>query len=159
MEKSQCSLFDGQDYPSGSECPSTLNIKSERIGQKHISLEWLAGYVDGEGCFQYYGKSQPHLRINSTNYDLMCRIRDAYGGKIYDHEKSKGNQRQTWTWLISKQEAIDLTVLLIPFLKEKQTQAIAILGVKKGEDERNEVLINYLKDEKRTDYTHLVKES
>ena len=119
----------------------------------------MAGYVDGEGCFQYYGKAQPHIRINSANYDLMCRIRDSYGGKIYDHAKSKGNARQTWTWLIANQEAIDLAVELIPYLKEKQTQAIAILGVKKGEDERNEVLISYLKDEKRTDYTHLVKES
>ena len=89
----------------------------------------------------------------------MCRIRDSYGGKIYDHAKSKGNARQTWTWLIANQEALDLAVELIPYLKEKQTQAIAILGVKKGEDERNEVLISYLKDEKRTDYTHLVKES
>lgn len=155
----QSNLFDALEDGTKSECNSTPNTKSEKIGQRHISIEWLAGFIDGEGCFNYYMRSTPGLKINSANYDILCRIKEQYGGAIYDHSRGSNTARQSWTWNISGNEAKDLILKLLPYLIEKQNQAVAILGHQPGDKGRNQVIADYLKDQKKTAYTHLIGET
>lgn len=154
----QSNLFDKPGTSSASECNSTQSSKSEKIGQRHISLKWLAGYIDGEGCFSYYLRGTPNLRVNSANYDVLCRIKNQYGGAIYDHSKGNDKTRRSWTWYISGDEAKDLVLKLIPHLLEKQSQAVAILGHLPGNANRNRVIADYLKDQKKSTFNHLIGE-
>tara|TARA_Y100000593_G_scaffold42336_1_gene81135 strand:+ start:3487 stop:3867 length:381 start_codon:yes stop_codon:yes gene_type:complete len=118
----------------------------------------LAGYIDGEGCFNYYGQGSPGLKINSANYDILCRIKDKFGGKIYNHGSGTDTARPSWTWNIIGDEAKELVLLLIPYLIEKQSQAVAILGHTPGNTSRNRVIADYLRDQKKPKFTHLIGE-
>jgi len=127
------------------------NTKSEHRGQKPINIDWLAGFLDGEGCFLIKG-NLPLIKVNSCNYDILCKICDVFGGKIYNHGKAEGNRRASWSWHLSGQPARDLAKLLLNLLHEKHTQALSLLAFTK--DDPDEVK-KFLKNDKRKHYEHL----
>ena len=132
------------------------NIASEKLGQKHISIEWLAGYIDGEGCFILpQGNRKPEIKINSANYDLLSAIYEQFGGSFYNHGSATNTSRKTWTWVLRGSEAVELTINLLLFLREKQNQAVGILAWVSGDDNRNNVLKRFITSEKKTYYEHL----
>ena len=148
---SQYDLLKKQETTSVLEHPSMLNIVSEGTGPKHISLEWLAGYLDGEGCFI----TKQHtvcVKVNSCNYDILCSIQDQFGGSITTHGKAKGNSRASWTWAVYGDRAIVLCETLLNHLKEKHVQALALIawrGTKSVE------VKDFLSSQKKTHYEHL----
>ncbi len=148
-----------QDSISISEPASTQNILSEKIGRKLISVEWLAGYVDGEGCFQIRnGNRQPYLSISSANYDLLRAIQEQYGGRVYKHGSATDRRRKSWVWRINGEHVEKLILKLLPYLREKATQAIGLLAWQSKATQRNEVIKNFITSEKKTYYEHLESE-
>lgn len=37
----------------------------------HLDLQWLAGLLEGEGCFQYNGKPTPSIVVQMTDKDVI----------------------------------------------------------------------------------------
>ena len=129
---------------------------SEKLGQKLISIEWLSGYIDGEGCFVLpQGNRQPTIKINSANYDLLSAIFEQFGGSFYNHGSATNKRRKSWSWVIRGDRAIDLTVKLLPHLREKQSQAVTLLAWVSGDSKRNDALKEFITAEKKTYYEHL----
>lgn len=148
---SQFDLLEKQETTSESEHLSMLNIVSEGIGPKHISEEWLAGYLDGEGCF-LVKSSTVCVKVNSCNYEILCSIQDQYSGSITTHSKAKGNSRASWTWALYGDPAIALCKTLLNHLKEKQVQALALIAWR---DSKSEEVGKFLTSQKKTHYEHL----
>ena len=137
---------------------STQKTESGKLGQKHISIVWLAGYIDGEGCFTLPpGNRQPSIKISSANYDLLSAIHEQFGGSFYNHGSATNTRRKSWAWTLRGSDAVNLTVKLIPFLREKQNQAVGILAWVSGDEDRNKVLKTFITSEKKTYYEHLEK--
>ena len=136
------------------------NILSEKIGRKHISIEWIAGYIDGEGCFQIRleGNRKPYLSLSSANYELLQAIQEQYGGKVYKHSNPTKNTRKSWVWRLDGSVLEDLILQILPHLREKATQAIGLLAWVSKDDSRNKVIKDFITSEKKTYYEHLESE-
>lgn len=109
---------------------------------KALSIEYLAGFFDGEGCFylglqkgkkndNLYPKAQVMLSQSGESGKLLLeKIMAEFGGKMYLHLKP-GQYKATKTaykvWW-NKDEAIVLIKLLLPHLIIKYQEALEVLN-------------------------------
>jgi hypothetical protein len=104
-----------------------------------ISLEYLAGFFDGEGTF-YIGKQKkngieyPHATVmlsqsGEEGLKLLEQIQRQHKGKIYqhlragEHKATKAAYKLYW----NRKEAISLIIDVAPYLILKQKAAYEVL--------------------------------
>ena len=99
-------------------------------------LAYLAGLIDGEGCF-YIGYVQTRSKSIKRNYHCILKISNnckevlewvhiTFGGRTtVFNKKRKDHTRNfiTYDWYASGYLIRDLTVLILPYLKIKKAQA------------------------------------
>ncbi len=61
-------------------------------------------------------------------------------------------------WRINGEHVEKLILKLLPYLREKATQAIGLLAWQSKATQRNEVIKNFITSEKKTYYEHLESE-
>ncbi len=105
-----------------------------------ISPEWLAGFMDGEGCFYIgkqmkNGKEYPKAQIilsqsGPVGYQILSEIQTEYGGNIYLHLKPGQHKAKKDAWKLwwNKDEGIPLITSLLPYLKIKHEEAAKVLA-------------------------------
>ena len=92
----------------------------------NITKEWLAGFIDGEGCFNISRTRTtifPRLLIANTNLEILEAIKEKYGGdissrKLKDNWKTFNLYRASWK--IFKNILNDV----LPYLNIKKDVAI-----------------------------------
>ena len=109
---------------------------------RDVDLAWLAGIIDGEGCFSIYfnnrkDASNPsisaNLTITNSNRLLLNRckeILDALGIKYFYHDPKNGHQlgRKVMRVRVKNYSSLRrLIELTLPFLVGKADQAKIIL--------------------------------
>jgi hypothetical protein len=108
-----------------------------------ISLEYLAGFWDGEGCFymglqkaknpnnpKLYPKAQVLLsQSGDDGLALLEAIKAQYGGSIYLHLKPGQHRAKKTAYKIwwNKEEAVVLIKQLLPHLILKKKEAAEVL--------------------------------
>jgi len=97
---------------------------------KKLSLEYIAGLVDGEGCFLIHrrkltGYHRVRIIISNTFPAPLRMIRKEYGGSIGIQKKCKRHlgKKDVFRYRICGRKAILMTKLLLPFLIIKKKQA------------------------------------
>jgi hypothetical protein len=101
-----------------------------------IFLSWLAGFVDGEGCFAVARRRtkrgatsySPILIIANTDIEPLNYITDTLeSGRVYarkvDGVGSRPNCRPAWQLHFSPRNTAMLAQVLIPYLHSKRQQA------------------------------------
>jgi hypothetical protein len=90
----------------------------------NLSLEYLAGLVDGEGCIRLhpsnkgkYRKYYPRLQVTNTYKPILDMLVDQYGGAVHSDTKSR---KENW-------KARELLNQLLPYLIIKKEKAIEVL--------------------------------
>lgn len=102
-----------------------------------LSIEYIAGFVDGEGCI--YAQVRPNQRLDTkliiTNTDLsvLKDIQEFFGcGTI--RLKSRGStdraRKTCYLYEVWAQEAADVITKLLPYLRQKKPQAELILELR-----------------------------
>ena len=123
-----------------------------RTGLKPTELAYLAGFLDGEGCFSLAGSS---IRVQAVNCypGVLTLLRDAFGGRCRLREEGKNaNCRRTFEWSIYAQGAENACRKLLPYLFEKKQQAELLLMIRATDKQSRAPLIQALKDMKHTEY-------
>ncbi len=100
-----------------------------------LSLEYLAGLVDGEGCIRLhpsnkgkYRKYYPRLQVTNTYKPILDLLVDQFGGAIHsDKFPRKANWKIKHDWRISGDKARELLNQLLPYLVIKKEKAILVL--------------------------------
>ena len=97
--------------------------------QKH-EITWLAGFIDGEGCF-YIGKTKtPKIQIAQKDAWPLLKVQQLVGGTIYDVKGSCVPGRRYNLLMIVGKQAIGVMMTLYPFLSpRRQAKIIQILGI------------------------------
>ena len=91
-----------------------------------VTLSYLAGIVDGEGCITQQNKSW-RVQIAMTDKMLIEWI-GTFGGTVRKR-KTTGNHLPIWRWLLMRQaEVAEFLYALLPYLKVKREQAIIALS-------------------------------
>lgn len=83
-----------------------------------ILAAWAAGLFDGEGCISLpSGKARVVVSIQMTDFDLLERMRDGFGGKIYSVAKRKDHWKESWKWQISTtKDSVEFLDRIYPWL-------------------------------------------
>lgn len=122
-----------------------------------IHLSYLAGIVDGEGCFSIGKMGERHyhrcksikyhaqLRICNTKIELMEWIEDKFQAlseklrhhKRYIRKDHKEYNRTIYEWIVSGHRLIDISEQLLPYLVIKKRQCENIIRFRKTFDKIN----------------------
>jgi len=120
----------------GEQIPYLTEIKGHDLPQSldpHF-LAWLAGFVDGEGCFSIlrtknrsgtYNR-RPILVISQATSGVLYLIQDTLGcGGVYGTARSakKESGFACFQYQVAGQAALAVTQALLPYLKVKQEVA------------------------------------
>lgn len=103
-----------------------------------LSLEYVAGLVDGEGHIRCassnqgkYEKFYPRLQVTNTNYEIIETLQKQFGGSIMKKKMSAYAISRNWTqaydWRISGDGARSTLSKLIPHLRIKRDIALEVL--------------------------------
>ena len=125
---------------------------SETTGPPPIDLAYVAGYMDGEGCFRA-NKGNLAISITNTYPHILNDIQQLFGGRVH-MKKRQGNGRTTFSFDIYGESAREMARLLLPHLKEKKAQAELVLELSDypKHSSKKEFIVRKLKELKRVDY-------
>lgn len=93
-------------------------------------LVYLAGFLDGEGCFWINKRDTVGISCTNTYKPVIDWLHSTYGGTVHIDKPKKSNHRVTYTWQLVSNPAVELIRHFSPYLKEKQKQALLILSFK-----------------------------
>jgi hypothetical protein len=88
-------------------------------------LAYIAGFVDGEGCLRVNDNGSIELAIINTCYETLKFIQDLLGGNL-SQRKQRVNKKQ-YSYRVYGEQAFVAINKLLPYLKEKKTQAVIVL--------------------------------
>ena len=75
-------------------------MKSSNWSRENIA--WLAGILEGEGCFAGRESGLPFVAVNMTDKDVIYRCREISGlGQIYKPTLKNMRHKQMWSWKIT----------------------------------------------------------
>lgn len=103
---------------------------------RDFSLQWAAGFVDGEGCIHISKQQLPRRRnasyrlgvsVTQNDLDVLEHLRDGagVGARIYKVKRSPQHRRQCYTLNYSGPNAMKLIDMLEPHLVRKRREAQA----------------------------------
>lgn len=103
-----------------------------------ISVEWMAGIVDGEGCIGIYPRGGAReeyylqLRVTNTEIELVKPFEKAFGGSLRVVKEGRYNLNglDYYVWTVSHKKAASALATLLPLLRSSRKQKAAALGVK-----------------------------
>ena len=103
-------------------------------GQRHIDeiqLAYAAGYLDGEGCFQYC--NTPKVSIINCYPKTLIWFKGMFKGTFKKRMRSnhKDQWRATYEWRDYGDNSRNCVSLCLPYLQEKQNQARILLEISK----------------------------
>ena len=94
------------------------------------STEYFAGFFDGEGCISSSHKrhAAPKVSVGQVDREILHAFRGRWGGIV--HEGKEGKKRPVSRWGLSGPSLIPLLKDLLPYLRQKRTQAILALTMR-----------------------------
>lgn len=122
-----------------------------------LDLAYMAGIVDGEGCFcigkmgpRYYHrckspKYQSQLRICNTKVELMEWIESRFPnisntlkrGRRFMQKENKIYDRIIYEWIVSGHRLLDISRQILPYLVIKKQQCENIIRFRETFSEKN----------------------
>ena len=99
-----------------------------------FSIEWAAGFVDGEACIHiarqtYRSKRRDTFRLRvyivQNDREVLEHFRDGVGidARIYKVKRTEQHNKQVYTLNFEGKKALALIALLMPHLVRKQEEA------------------------------------
>jgi hypothetical protein len=84
---------------------------------------YVAGLIDGEGCFQISTTLQPFMTIEMKGAAaLFAELAATFGGSIYDQSRG-GIRPRMAAWRIQGDDLVGFLPEVMPYLRVKQSQA------------------------------------
>ena len=115
-------------------------------------LAYLAGFVDGEGCFLY--DTSPRITVSNTYLPMLCLFKTLFGGGVYWAKRGDKSSRNLFQFKIAGDQAIALGWAIAPYLKEKHDQWVCVLDMRSMPANERKELKATLKNLKRIEYTY-----
>lgn len=89
---------------------------------------WLAGLLEGEGCFDLHRGKYPRVRVGMTDRDVVGRVATLFGSKVRLSLKARPNAAM-WHAEVSGTKAARVMREVLPHMGARRSAKIAeILG-------------------------------
>ena len=90
----------------------------------NMSVEeaWAIGLFEGEGCIWVEKRCYSAvLRVKSTDFDVIKRLQNVWGGRVGEASWSQGNKKQPYVWTLQNKPVVRaLLERILPFLSERR---------------------------------------
>lgn len=80
---------------------------------------WLAGYLEGEGCFRFSNSSSPVIQVTSTDPDIIQRVASLWNRKIYRY-KLRRHDKQELSCHVYGSLAISWMLMIYQFMGSRR---------------------------------------
>lgn len=127
--------------PTANSAPHLVSVESGFDSDvyrltREAQLGWVAGFLDGEGCIHIArhryrcGRSDTYLlsvTISQNDRDTLEYFRAIVGidARIYETKRCENHRRQCYALYYTGKRALQLIVLLAPYLRRKRREAQA----------------------------------
>ena len=96
-------------------------------------LAYLAGIIDGEGCFCLHRRrgtliGSTQLQIGNTDLRLLQWVSQHFGGSVKLEKRQNLHHKPVWRWTSTAEALETLTRAVLPFLIVKREQAELLLA-------------------------------
>ena len=84
-----------------------------------MNHEWAAGLFEGEGCIRQHSvrRCAHEVKIKMTDYDVLQRMHQYYGGSLYQESKAHDHHKQAWVWSLTTKSLVKRFLLnILPHL-------------------------------------------
>lgn len=97
-----------------------------------LDIAWLAGYLEGEGCFRIHSSlrdrpnalGSPSVKVDATDEDIIRRAASIMGvNRIYTRQP-KMPRKKVYTVEAHGQRALDIMTALLPYMGVRRSVAI-----------------------------------
>lgn len=94
-----------------------------------ISLQYVAGFIDGEGCFQYETTAKIHVK--NTYKPILNMLKRKFGGKVApsSYRGQPANWRPGYRWVICGESTVKVIQSVLKYLVEKKPQAKLVIKI------------------------------
>lgn len=102
-----------------------------------IDIAWAAGFLEGEGCFGWYGgdtrrKDKPHLTRTANAVVNACqnerepldRLVSIFGAGRINRKKNHKYESTAWEWRCQGHAAIPVMEAVLPFMSQRRAERI-----------------------------------
>lgn len=100
--------------------PSTLRVMTPE------EIAWVAGILEGEGCFHVKRNwyNQPSITVDMTDEDILLRLaKFTEIGRVYG--PYEGVNKPKWHWKVQRiNDCIALCNAVLPWMGERRTEQI-----------------------------------
>jgi hypothetical protein len=86
-----------------------------------VDAAWLAGLLDGEGCFDS-PRGNPRVRVKMSDLDVVLRAADLMGAST--HYELVKDRKPLLVAQITGQRAVDVMRSVLPFLGARRTSKV-----------------------------------
>jgi hypothetical protein len=105
---------------------------NQEDGNKQVltpTLEYLAGYFEGEGSICFTDKKFPQLKvkIKSGDHAILVHFYNRFGGSFNPVKISRKHNRQIHEWIVTNTKAQEVLKELRPFFQIKGAIADSVL--------------------------------
>ena len=111
-------------------------------------LSYIAGFIDGEGCFLY--DDSPRLIVSNTFLPVLLWMQSLFGGGIYTAKPERS--RLMHSLRLSGNNAIAFGWAVAPYLVEKHEQWACMLDLRSMEKRDRGPLLAELKSLKKREW-------
>lgn len=122
---------DCEESISSNSNKSFATKESKRRKIVNLSLPYVAGILDGEGCvgFSRTRKSiYPRVFIVNTYLPLLEKLKEQFGGDINPLSLRKENWKQGWAWRSSWSKSVKFLEDIYPYIFIKKNQIDCVIA-------------------------------
>lgn len=89
-------------------------------------MAWLAGLLEGEGCFHLERARRPRMAMQMTDEDVVRRAHEVSGvGTVKGPYFPSAGNKPAWRWLVSRHEDVRwLLTAIRPYMGERRRAKI-----------------------------------
>lgn len=90
-----------------------------------IEIAWLAGLLEGEGCFYSQGRSNGcGLILGMTDKDVVEKAANLVGGKVRTKSEKRPNHKPAWAFHLTGDTAVSVMKQVLPYMGQRRSQKI-----------------------------------
>lgn len=103
--------------------------------ENQLKLWWLAGLIEGEGCFFKVNSYSLRVQIKMNDLDVLQKAQAYTGmGRLTGPYRSKLSTTDHWVWLVSQtEEAVLIMKAVYPLMGERRQAKIRELLLLRGD--------------------------
>ena len=95
-----------------------------------LTLAYLAGYLDGEGCFWATPTGKIGVTIANTHKPSIDWLHATFAGSVTRARAPRNpNHRPCYGWQVAGRDADRLCKAVLPYLREKMEQAGLLIAI------------------------------